>query len=248
MIFSVLDSFVMFILVKENSFLGYSMSKPKKYKGETIYDYIPDYYSSVNIESPVFTKLPPGEKDARLKDVERELVQYWELLHPMVREYLTMVIRYMNQYGEGSEDLEHLRRSLDLELTNSSELSEDNRKLKSQLSDLLVEKKALDEKIDDLLADRPQISNEEIRAMQLTLSSKADITEKSIEELLKKSVQEARESEAMKKAREERDEMKKELENAKEHFEKTQAEVGITFQKKLLECQARIEELEEELS
>ncbi|MHA1200157.1 MAG: hypothetical protein ACTSQF_12580, partial [Candidatus Heimdallarchaeaceae archaeon] len=223
-------------------------SKPKKYKGENIYDYIPDYYSSINIESPVFTKLPPGQKDARLKDVERELVQYWELLHPMVREYLTMIIRYMNQYGEGSEDLEHLRRSLDLELTNSSELSEENRKLKSQLADVLVEKKALDEKVKDLLSSRPQISNEEIRAMKLALSSKADISENNVEEILKKSVQEVRESEEMKRAREDRDKMKKELEDAKEHFEKTQAEVGITFQKKLLESQAKIEELEEELA
>ncbi len=238
----------MFILAKEKSFSGYSMSKPKKYKGETIYDYIPDYYSSINIESPVFTKLPPGQKDARLKDVERELVQYWELLHPMIREYLTMVIRYMNQYSEGSEDLEHLRRSLDLELTNSSELSEDNRKLKSQLADILVEKKALDEKVNDLLSNKPQISNEEIRAMKLTLSTKADISEDNIEELLKKSVQEVRESDEMKRARDDRDRMKKELEDAKEHFEKIQAEVGITFQKKLLDAQSKIDKLEEELS
>lgn len=224
------------------------MSKPKKYKGETIYDYIPDYYSSVNIDSPVFTKLPPGQKDARLKDVERELVQYWELLHPMVREYLTMVVRYMNQYGEGSEDLEHLRRSLDLELQNSSELSEDNRKLKSQLADIMVEKKALDEKVNDLLSNKAQISDEEIRAMKLTLSSGANISETSLEELLKKAVQEVRESEEIKSAREDRQKMKKELDDAKEHFEKTQAEVGITFQKKLLEAQAKIDELEEELS
>ena len=215
------------------------MSKPKKYKGETIYDYIPDYYSSVNIESPVFTKLPPGQKDARLKDVERELVQYWELLHPMVREYLTMVVRYMNQYGEGSEELEHLRRSLDLE---------DNRKLKSQLADVMVEKKALDEKVNDLLSNKPQISDEEIRAMKLTLSSGANISETSLEGLLKKAVQEVRESEEIKSAREDRQKMKKELDDAKEHFEKTQTEVGITFQKKLLEAQAKIDELEEELS
>ena len=224
------------------------MSKPKKYKGETIYDYVPDYYSSVNIESPVFTKLPPGQKDARLKDVERELVQYWGILHPMVREYMTMVIRYMNQYGEGSEDLEHLRRSLDLELQNSSELSEENRKLKSQLADVVVEKKALDEKVNDLLASRPQVSNDEIQAMKLTLSSQANISENNLEELLKKSVQDVRESAEMKQARDERDKMKKELKDAKEHFEKTQTEVGVTFQKKLLEAQARIDELEEELS
>ena len=224
------------------------MSKPKKYKGETIYDYIPDYYSSVNIESPVYTKLPPGQKDARLKDVEREIVQYWELLHPMVREYMIMVIRYMNQYGEGSEDLEHLRRSLDLELTNSSELSEENRKLKSQLSDLMIEKKALDEKINDMINEQPQITNEEIRAMKLALSSKAEISENTIDAILKKSIQEVRESDEIKRAREERDKMKQELTDAKEQFEKTQAEVGMTFQKKLLECQVRIDELEEELS
>jgi len=224
------------------------MSKQKKYKGETIYDYVPDYYSSVNIESPVFTKLPPGKKDARLKDVERELVQYWELLHPMVREYLTMVVRYMNQYGEGSEDLEHLRRSLDLELQNSSELSEDNRKLKSQLADVMIEKKALDEKINDLLSSQPEVSNEEIRAMKLTLASKADISENNIKDLLKRSLQEVRESEEIKRAREERDRMKKELEDAKEHFEKTQTEVGVTFQKKLLEAQTKIDELEEQLA
>ena len=44
------------------------------------------------------------------------------------------------------------------------------------------------------------------------------------------------------------DKMKKELEDAKNHFERTQTEVGVTFQKKLLEAQSRIDELENELA
>ena len=116
------------------------MSKPKKYKGETIYDYIPDYLASFNIESPVFTKLPANRKDSRMKDIERELIQHWEILHPMVREYMIIIIRYLNEFGEGTDDLDHLRRSLDIELSNSSELSEENRKLKAQISDLVIEK------------------------------------------------------------------------------------------------------------
>ncbi len=234
--------------MKESSQLGYSMSKPKKYKGETIYDYVPDYYPTVNVESPVFTRLPPGRKDARMKDVERELVQYWEIVHPMIREYLITIIRYMNEFGEGTEDLVHLRRSLDLELTNSSELSEENRQLKAQISDLVVEKKALDEKVNDLIAARPQQTAEEINAMKLLVSSQTDLSSANIDEKLRSAVQEVKESAEMKNAREERDKMKKELEDAKDHFEKTQMEVGETFQKKLLESQSRIDELESELA
>ena len=224
------------------------MSKPKKYKGETIYDYVPDYYPTTNVENPVFTRLPPGRKDPRMKDVERELIQYWELLHPMVREYMISIIRYMNEFGEGSEDLEHLRRSLDLELTNSSELSEENRQLKAQISDLVIEKKALDEKVGDLLGSQPQVTAEEINAMKLLISSQTNLSVSDIEEKMRKAVQEVRESKEMLEAREDRDKMKKELEDAKEHFEKTQVEVGETFQKRLLEAQARIEELENELA
>ena len=183
-----------------------------------------------------------------MKDVERELVQYWEIIHPMVREYLITVVRYMNEFGEGSEDLEHLRRSLDLELTNSSELSEENRQLKAQISDLVVEKKALDERINDLLDARPQETAEEIKAMKLLVSSQTDLSTADIDEKMRKAVQEVRESIEMKKANEDRAKMKKELEEAKEHFEKTQTEVGTTFQKKLLEAQSRIEGLEEELA
>lgn len=238
----------MFILDKKNNSLGYSMSKPKKYKGETIYDYVPDYYSTVNVDNPVFTKLPPGTKDARLKDVERELAQYWEILHPMVKEYLIMVIRYMNEYGEGSEHIEHLRRSLDLELNNSAELSEENRQLKSQLSDVIVDKQALEERVTDLIAERPRSSAEEIKAMELLIGSKADISSDNIQQLLKDAVQQVRESDEIKKAIEDRAKMKKELDEAKAHFEKTQADVGITFQKKIINLQTKIDELEEELS
>ena len=234
--------------MKESSQLGYSMSKPKKYKGETIYDYVPDYYPTTNVENPVFTKLPPGRKDSRMKDVERELVQYWEIVHPMIREYLITIIRYMNEFGEGTEDIVHLRRSLDLELTNSAELSEENRKLKAQISDLVVEKKALGEKVSDLIASRPQQTTEEIDAMKLLVSSQTDLSTANIDEKLRNAVQEVTESAEIKKAREDREKMKKELEDAKNHFERTQTEVGVTFQKKLLEAQSRIDELESELA
>ena len=224
------------------------MSKPKKYKGETIYDYIPDYLASFNIESPGFTKLPSNRKDSRMKDIEREIVEHWDIVHPMIREYLIIVIRYLNEFGEGSEDLDHLRRSLDIELSNSSELSEENRKLKSQLSDIVIEKKSLQEKLNDLRKQTPTISMEEIQSMKLMLSSKADITVENFSEMLQKTVEEAKESEEIKKAKEERDKMEKELEDAKKNFEKTQAEVGETFQKKILDLQSRIDELEEELA
>lgn len=230
------------------SYMGYSMAKPKKHKGETIFNYVPDYLPSFNVDNPVFVKLPPDRKDVRLKDVERELIEYWELLHPIVREYMIMIVKYVNELGQGTDDLEHLQRSLDIELSNSSELSDENRKLKSQVSDLLIEKKALAEKVSDMMSNRPTISAEELQSLKMLISSKYDVSSGSLDELMVKAVQEVRESEEIRKAKEERDKMKKELEEAKKHFEKTQAEVGETFQKKLLESQARIEELEEEIA
>ena len=238
----------MFILANKLTYMGYSMAKPKKHKGETIFNYVPDYLPSFNVDNPVFVKLPPDTKDSRLKDVERELIEYWDLLHPIVREYMTMIVKYVNKFGEGTDDLEHLRRSLDIELSNSSELSDENRKLKAQVADLLIEKKALKEKVSDMTANRPIVSAEELESLKMLVSSKYDISSGSVDELMAKAVQEARESEEIKKAKEERDKMKKELEEAKEHFEKTQEEVGETFQKKLLESQARIDELDEELA
>ena len=224
------------------------MMKPKKYKGETLFNYIQDYTPSINIDSPVFIKLPPDAKDPHLKDLERQLHQYWHLIHPMVREYILKIIRYSNEFVEKTEDVEHLRRTLDIELANSAELAEENRKLKAQLSDLMIEKKGLEEKVRDLLKQRPTVSKEELESLKLLVSSKFNVSSENIEEMLKRAVQEVRESEEIKKAREERDKMKKELEEAKAHFEKTQKEVGETFQKKLLEYQARIEELEAELA
>jgi hypothetical protein len=238
----------MFILANNLTYMGYSMSKPKKHKGETIFNYVPDYLPSFNVDNPVYVKLPPDTKDSRLKDVERELIEYWDLLHPIVREYMIMIVKYVNKFGEGTDDLEHLRRSLDIELSNSSELSDENRKFKAQIADLLVEKKALNEKVSDIMSNRPIVSAEELQSLKMLISSKYDVSSGSLDELMAKAVQEARESEEIKRAKDERDKMRKELEEAKEHFEKTQAEVGETFQKKLLESQVRIEELEEELT
>ena len=229
-------------------YLGYSMSKPKKHKGETIFNYIPDYLPSFNVDNPVYVKLPPDRKDSRLKDVERELLEYWDLLHPLVREFMMRIVKYMNEFGEGSDDLDHLRRSLDIELNNSAELSDENRKLKAQISDLIIEKKASEEKIHDLMSNRPMITAEELQGLKMLVSSKFDISSGSVEELMVKAVQEAKESDVVKKAKEDTDKMKRELEEAKAGFEKTQAEVGETFQKKLLESQNRIDELEEELA
>ncbi len=238
----------MFIFDSNLIYMGYSMAKPRKHKGETIFNYVPDYLPSFNVDSPLYVKLPPDRKDSRLKDVERELIEYWDILHPIVREYMIMIVKYVNELGQGTDDLEHLRRSLDIELSNSAELSDENRKFKSQVADLIIEKKALKEKLSDMISDRPTISTEELQSLKMLISSKYDISSGSLDELMAKAVQEVRESEEIKKAKEERDKMKKELEEAKEHFEKTQAEVGETFQKRLLESQTLIEELEEELA
>ncbi len=238
----------MFIFDSNLIYMGYSMAKPRKHKGETIFNYVPDYLPSFNVDSPLYVKLPPDRKDSRLKDVERELIEYWDILHPIVREYMIMIVKYVNELGQGTDDLEHLRRSLDIELSNSAELSDENRKFKSQVADLIIEKKALKEKLSDMISDRPTISTEELQSLKMLISSKYDISSGSLDELMAKAVQEVRESEEIKKAKEERDKMKKELEEAKEHFEKTQAEVGETFQKRLLESQTFIEELEEELA
>ncbi|MHA1353520.1 MAG: hypothetical protein ACTSPP_12135, partial [Candidatus Heimdallarchaeaceae archaeon] len=220
----------------------------KKYKGETIYNYIPEYYPQIDVENPVFVKLPPNMKDPRLSDIEREIHQYWHLIHPLLREYIVMLVRYIKQLGESSDEIEHLRRSLDIETQNSTQLSEENRQLKAQVSDLLIEKKALQEKVEDLMESRPTISADEFNALKMLTSSNFDVSKDDLETLLKKAVQTVRESEEIKKAREEREKMRKELEEAKAHFEKTQQEVGETFQKRLLEAQRRIDELEEELA
>jgi hypothetical protein len=233
--------------MNESSQLGYAMSKPKKYKGETIYDYVPDYYPTTNVENPVFTRLPPGRKDSRMKDVERELVQYWEILHPMVREYLITIIRYMNEFGEGTEDLDHLKRSLDIEQSNSSELSEENRKLKAQISDLVVEKRALDEKVTDLLDAQPKYTADEYEALTMVVQNATGLSESEIYAKLKKVSEELKENAKLRELDVKREKMEADLQDAKDKFEKTQEEVGLTFQKRLLESQSRIDELEEEL-
>jgi hypothetical protein len=223
------------------------MSKPRKYKGETIFNYLPEYLPSVDIENPIFVKLPADRKDTRLKDVEREIIQYWEIIHPLVREHIVMLAKYVNDLGEGTEEVDHLRRSLELEINNSAELSEENRKLKAQISDLVIDKKGLDEKLKDMMKSRPSISGEEFKALKMLTSSKFDVSSNDLETLLKRAIQEIRESEEIKRAREDRDKMQKELDEAKKNFEKIQTEVGETFQKKLLASQARIDELEEEV-
>ncbi len=220
----------------------------KKYKGETIYDYLPEYLTEIDVSNPVFVKLPPDMKNRRLSSLEREIHTYWHLVHPMIREYITILAKTIKELGEGSEQIEHLRRSLDIEVENSTKLSEENRKLKSQISDLLIDKKGLEEKVKDLLSNRPTISADEFNALKMLTSANFDVSKDDLETLLKKAVQTVRESEEIKKARAERDKMRQELEEAKKNFEKTQLEVGETFQKRLLEAQKRIDELEEELS
>ena len=223
------------------------MSNYKKFKGETIENYIQEYIPLINVDDPTFVKLPVDKKDNRLKDIEREIFQYWQLINPIIREYIKMIVDYLNDFGAGTENLESLRRSLDLELQNSSELSNENRKLKAQVSEMMIDKKMLREKYDDLIKEKPTVSKEEFESLKLMTSSKYDVSTGDFETLLSKALQDVRESDAMKKAREEKEKMQKELESEKARFEKIQKDVGETFQKKLMEYQARQDELEEEL-
>ncbi|MCK4844780.1 MAG: hypothetical protein KAS95_03830, partial [Candidatus Heimdallarchaeota archaeon] len=108
-------------------------------------------------------------------------------------------------------------------------------------------KKTLTEKLDDLIKEKPTISKEEFESLKLLTSSKFDVSTGDFENLLSKAVQNVRESDAMKKAREEKEKMQEELESEKARFEKVQQEVGETFQNKLMEYQTRLDELEEEL-
>ena len=64
------------------------------------------------------------------------------------------------------------------------------------------------------------MTREEIKALKMLSSSQHKISSDDLESILKRAVQEARESEEIKKAREDRDKMQKELEEAKRNFEK----------------------------
>ncbi len=224
------------------------MSKKYKFKGETIFNYVPEYSPSVDVDALVFVKLPADKKDNKLKDIERDLHGYWELLHPMVKEYIIGIVKHLNELVLEVENVTYLRRSLDLELENSSRSSDENRQLKAQLSDLLMEKQALQEKVKDLLGDKPAIRPEEFQALKLLTSSKYDVQNDKLESLIEKAVQEARESEEIAKARQEKEKAMKELEDGKKHFEKTQKEVGEAFQMKIISLQQQISELEQELA
>ena len=72
------------------------MSNYKKFKGETISNYIQEYIPLINVDSPTFVKLPADKKDNRLKDIEREIIQYWELINPIIREYMKMITSRIN--------------------------------------------------------------------------------------------------------------------------------------------------------
>ncbi len=223
------------------------MNKKYKYKEDTIFNFVPQYQALIDVDTPAFVKLPEGEHDPRLKDVERDLQQYWHLIHPMIREYIITVVNYLNDLGGSSQNIENIRRQLNIEVENSAQLSQENRELKEQVSELMVEKQGLEERINDLQTNRPTIAPEKYEALKLLTSSKFD-TNANLEEALSKAVQEAKESNEMKKLREQHSKMERELQDAKKRFEKTQAEVAEDFQKKVLAKQERINELEEELA
>lgn len=223
------------------------MNKKYKYKEDTIFNFVPQYQALIDIDTPAFVKLPKGEHDPRLKDVERDLQQYWQLIHPMIREYIITVVNYLNDLGGSSQNVENIRRQLNIEIENSAQLSQENRELKEQLSELMIEKQGLEERINDLQTNRPTIAPEKYEALKLLTSSKFD-THADLEEALTKAVQEAKESNEIKRLHEEHSKMERELQDAKKRFEKTQAEVAEDFQKKILAKQERINELEAELA
>lgn len=215
-------------------------------------EYIPDYEPFWDSEGKPSFKLPQGISNAAYDELSDLVDEYWAVLHPMIQDYVIAWHEVGEKIAESmisaKKDAETSSRRVKVEQNNLENLNVQIKEIRGQLSNESLIRRDLEERLKDETVQIKKQAEEEKRALENIIASKHDLTGGAVEDALKQAMTASLSTAEVEKMKSRMIKAEEELERAKEEFERIQAEVSDSFQKKVLDLQLKVSELEEELS
>lgn len=220
-------------------------------KKKTLFDHIKDYDNPYNdieyLVKPVYKeKLVSSEH----KQLEEDIEEYFDLIHPMVRDFINSYALLIEKYNEAMDKLENsaknARRSLTIEQENVQELTDQLREVKKQLASEGVIRRDLEERLKDERTHMQSVFNQEKKTLELLVEEKLPpgIT---IDEIVKKVVGNVGDSEETERLRKKVEDLEKRLKEEREENERIQEEISTSFMEKMMRSDEIIDNLKKRL-
>ncbi|MCH8906784.1 MAG: hypothetical protein IH840_06820 [Candidatus Heimdallarchaeota archaeon] len=221
-----------------------------KRQKKSLWDYVTEHEPYHPIEELKTPKYADGTVSVEHKELEADLAEYWDLLHPLVADfvnsYATTYEKISSEIEESRESLVAARRSLTFEQENVNELSDTVRQITGQLQNEMVMRKDAEERLKDERDMLQNQFNEEKRALQLIAESKLaeGLTLDSIMEEVNKSVGS---SEEIKRYKMKIEELENKIKAEREENERIQGELSTSFMEKITRYDEMIQNLKKRL-
>lgn len=219
-------------------------------KKKSLDDYIPEYNPYNEIEYLKKPKYPEGVASVEHKELEKDLEEYWDLVHPMIADFINSYGKTIDKMAEEfvtmQSTLNSARRNLTLEQENVQELNDQVRELKKTLSQEGVIRRDLEERLRD---EREAMENhfaQEKKSLELIAETKFP-EGVSIEEVVKQIAANVGSSEEAKRLKEKVKELEEKIKDEREENERIQGELSMSFMEKITKADEIIQTLKERL-
>ena len=217
---------------------------------KTLFDYIEQHEPYNAIEDLVRPNYLDGTASVEHKNLESDINEYWDLLHPLVADFINSYAHTYNKMAEelGSSrgDIESVRRQLTFEQQNVNDLNDKVRELQRTLQEEAVVRRDLEERLRDEREQTQAKFEQEKRSLELIASSK--IPEgASVDEILAKVSEAGVDSAEVKRLEEKVKSLEEKIKEEREENERIQGELSSSFMEKVTKMDEMINNLKARL-
>ena len=218
---------------------------------KNIWDYVESHEPYNPIEDLKKPKYVEGTVSVEHKELEKDIEEYWDLLHPLVADFInSYAITYekMSKEVEASkESIEASRRNLTFEQQNVQDLSDQMREIKGQLQNEVVKRRDLEERLKDERDMLTSQFNEEKRALQILAETNMGDVAGNIDAIVRKVSSNVSSSEEVKRLKQKIDEYEQKIKEEREENERIQGELSTSFMEKITKYDEMIQNLKSRL-
>ncbi len=219
-------------------------------KKKTLDDYYPDHEPYNNIDQMKRVNYIDGTGSVEHKELENLIDEYWDLLHPLVQDFVNSYAKAYEKLAEKYEEIKHkvdsARRALTLEQENVQELADEIRELKKALANEATVRKDLEERLRDERETMEAHFKQEKKALELIAQAKfPEGTD--IETIIKDISNNIGSSEEVERLKKRIKELEEKIKEEREENERVQAELSQSFMEKILKADEIIQNLKERL-
>ncbi len=219
-------------------------------KNKSLFDFYPEHEPYTNIESLKRAIYKEGSVTVEHKELEALIDEYWEILHPLIRDYINSYVGIYNSLAASIEDLksrlDSARRALTIEQENVQALSDEVRELKKSLANEATVRRDLESRLKDERSLMESHFQQEKKSLELIAQAKfPEGTD--INTILKQISQQVGSSDDVKRLKQKISELEETLKTEREDNVRIQGELSQSFMEKMVRNDDIIRNLKERL-